>query len=133
MENTKNHQWLPVWEHIQKMTVVEGAIFSRLLNSSGGSATRKQAFVFANAQISAAAFDPDQGRYFVVFYADSDPGNKIRYEVYGQAVASDGTATGKLITIQSTSSDEVDPDILYNPATKNYLAVSSQVVNSTSH
>ena len=72
----------------------------------------------------AAAFDPDAGRYLVVYMAD--PGG-VDLEIYGRFVAADGAIAGDAFQISESGVDDEplygssEPAVAYNPVRKEFL------------
>ncbi|MCP4538650.1 MAG: hypothetical protein GY832_16065 [Chloroflexi bacterium] len=60
-----------------------------------------------------AAYDSIRSSYMVVYDQDQD--------IYGQAIAADGTLTGTMMTICDDAADQTYPDLAFNPSTGEYL------------
>lgn len=124
--NSTSGQWLALWEDYAELSGSDTAeIDQRMLNTSGNPAGN-EAKMFDNDQTSGgpvAAFDPNKGNFFVVFWADElDGGTNIN--VRGQFIGGSG-ALGKSVSIASSKEAEAEQYAVYDSVSKKYFVVYS--------
>ncbi|MCP4407069.1 MAG: hypothetical protein GY807_04785 [Gammaproteobacteria bacterium] len=133
--NSTDNEYLVAW-HGDPVTSGEIEIFGQILNGDGTEKVddfRISSTPGANlAAVSpAAAYNPDDGQYLVVWWGDFDTNND--FEVYGQLVDADTDGTGvsgsQLLRISSMGGAANltfigrFPDVAYNTIDQEYLVV----------
>ncbi len=124
-ENTTTGQWMAAWENIENEEgLIRGSIFTRPI-AIGGSPIGIERQTFWNeeeAGLPSLAFNPDKGNYLLVLDADGDLGPNVRWDVYGQFLAADGSSSGRVLIIAySKATSNAEHALLYNPFTKNFF------------
>jgi hypothetical protein len=112
--NLARGEWLVVWRAAD--------VCARRLDG-GGSLLGSEFAVSAGSDIKtdpAVAANATQDEYLVVWQDDR---NSLKYDVYGQRFAGDGSLIGGEFPVSLLTGQQIDPAAAYNPAQDGYLVV----------
>jgi hypothetical protein len=109
-----NH-YLVVWVDDGKRQV-EG----QLLDPAGGLLPPNAFVIAAGGDRPRAAYNSNRNSYMVVYHYEQAAGNR---DIYGQAIASDGSLSGTAFPICTDTADQVSPNLEFNSSTHEYLVV----------
>ena len=76
------------------------------------------------------AFNQEAGEYLVVFehaFSETD------HDIYGQRVSGNGSPVGSVFDIATSSNDESNPDVIYNPMSGEFLVVFEYAYTEADH
>jgi len=117
-----NDRYLVAWTDWRHAQAVDSDIYARLVNADG--TLHGPAFPIARRRVSqkypAVAFDPQRGRFLVV-WAD-DRGHKVD-KVYGRYVAADGSLPGPEFLLTSQGEDQERPSVVFDPGRGRFWVV----------
>lgn len=109
-----NH-YLTVW-----VDVGDDRVEGQLLSPAGGLIGTNAFSIAAGGRVTRAAYNNNRNSYMVVYHYEEAAGNR---DIYGQAVAADGSLSGSAFPICNDDADQIYPNLEFNSNTKEYLVV----------
>lgn len=106
--------YLVVWE-VWNPSEIQG----QLLDNQGNPLLAEVIAFGSSAFDPRVAYNDNRNSYLAVFMMDGVAG----YDIYGQAIAADGTLTGPVFAIGAAAEEESLPDVAFDPANLQYLVV----------
>ncbi len=106
--------YLVVWQACDP-----GEIQGQLLDNQGNPLLAEVIAFGSSAFDPRVAYNDNRGSYMVVFSMDGGGSD----DIYGQAIAADGTLTGPVFAIGAAAEEERLPDVAFDPANLQYLVV----------
>ncbi|MCK6630235.1 MAG: PKD domain-containing protein [Anaerolineae bacterium] len=113
--NSQQDNYLVVWDDNRAGNY---DIYGQVVNSNGSLGNSFNLSVSSTQDFPEVAYNPDQNTYLVVW---EDNRASSSEDIYGQVISADGALAGSSFAIASASSNQYDPVVAYDPASRTYL------------